>query len=186
MPGLRKRTGSGALRKLFGAPAIAILALVLAFCAASAAHAQIVVIGDSNVAGKGVAANDAYPAKLERTLHAKGYNYTVTNAGVNGDTTQGVLGRLDSSVPQGTKLAIVWVGINDLRAGVPAGTVEAGRQAIAAHLRARGIKVVLLGPRHQLAGQPQYLQGDAQTHLNPAGYDVIVARTLPQIIAALR
>ncbi len=79
----------------------------------------------------------------------------------------------------------MWVGINDLRAGVSAAQVQSGRQAIAAKLRARGIKVLMLGPRHGLAGQPQYLTGDQQQHLNAAGYDVIVARTIGRVRALI-
>jgi acyl-CoA thioesterase-1 len=145
------------------------------------AKAQIVAIGDSNVAGKGVSSSENYPSQLERALRAKGYEVHVVNEGINGDTSAGVLSRIDSAVPSGTRLAIVWVGINDLRAGVPAAQVEANRHAIAAKLRARGIKVLLLGPRHGLAGQPQYLTGDRQNHLNAAGYGVIVARTIGQV-----
>jgi acyl-CoA thioesterase-1 len=153
--------------------------------AAFAASINIVVIGDSNIAGKGVSSSETYPSRLERALRAKGYDVRVANEGINGDTVPGVASRADSAVPPGTKLAIVWVGINDLRAGVPAGKVEQGRQAIAAHLRARGIKVLLLGPRHGLAGQPQYLTGDRQQHLNAAGYDVIVARTIGRVQALI-
>lgn len=152
---------------------------------AAAEPIQIVVIGDSNVVGKGVSRSEAYPAKLERALKARGYDVGVVNAGRTGDTTDGVLARVDSDVPQGTKLAIVWVGINDLRSGASEATVEAGRQAIARRLRARGIPVILVGPRHGLRNQPQYLLGDPQFHLNPAGYDVVVARTLPAIRAVI-
>jgi acyl-CoA thioesterase-1 len=36
-------------------------------------------------------------------LRAKGINVEVVNAGINGDTTEGMLDRLDSAVPSGTK-----------------------------------------------------------------------------------
>jgi lysophospholipase L1-like esterase len=145
----------------------------------------VAAIGDSNIAGKGVSSSDTYPAKLERALRAKGYDVRVLNSGINDDTAKGVLSRLGSAAPQGTKVAVVLVGINDLRAGVPAATVEADRQAIARTLRARGIGVILLGPRHGLASHPEYLQGDIQTHLNAADYDALVARTLPDVTALL-
>ena len=79
------------MKYLFLAFSPATLTFLVAMSAASVAQAQIVVIGDSNVAGKGVASSDNYPAKLERALRAKGYKGTVTNAGINGDTTQGVI-----------------------------------------------------------------------------------------------
>jgi len=152
----------------------------------STVQAQVVVIGDSNIAGAGVASTDNYPAKLERALRARGYRGTVINAGTNGDTTQGVLGRLDSDVPPGTKVAIVWVGINDIRRhGATIDSVRANKQEIANRLRARGIKVIMLGPKYYPTGHPELLQQDRDQHLNAAGYDTLVARTLPQVEAAL-
>jgi len=41
--------------------------------------------------GKGVARNEAFPAQLEAILRAKGLNVNVINAGINGDTTEGML-----------------------------------------------------------------------------------------------
>jgi acyl-CoA thioesterase-1 len=104
--------------------------LVLALFTVANAHAEsilITAIGDSNIAGKGVSSSDAYPAKLERALRAKGYDVRVLNNGITGDTTKGVLSRLSSAAPKGTQVAIVWVGINDLRAGASPGAVEADR-----------------------------------------------------------
>jgi lysophospholipase L1-like esterase len=169
---------------------LAFLATVLTFWialdASSVAQAQIVVIGDSNIAGKGVASSDNYPAKLERALRARGYKGSVVNAGINGDTTQGVLGRLDSDVPSGTRVAIVWVGVNDIRRhGASVESVRANKQEIASRLRARGIKVIVLGRDYHPTGHPELVQNDRDQHLNAAGYDTVVARTLPQVEAAL-
>jgi lysophospholipase L1-like esterase len=117
---------------------------------------------------------------------APGVTGTVINAGINGDTTQGVLGRLDSDVPAGTKVAIVWVGINDIRKhGASVESVEANKQEIAKRLSARGIKVIMLGREDRPTGHPELFQNDSDRHLNAAGYDTVVARTLPQVEAAL-
>jgi acyl-CoA thioesterase I len=150
--------------------------------------AQIVVIGDSNVAGRGVASSENYTAQLERALRAKGYQVTVTNAGINGDTTVGVLNRLDSDVPAGTKVVVLWTGVNDRRAGVPVETIQANKAAAVARLRARGIKVVVVTRSIALALHTRaenVQQGDPQTHLTAAGYSAAVQRTLPEIEAAL-
>jgi acyl-CoA thioesterase-1 len=66
---------------------------------AHAAEATIVALGASHTYGKGVARNETYPAQLEALLRAKGYAVRVINAGVNGDTTAGMLARLDRAVP---------------------------------------------------------------------------------------
>src|SRR5207253_6173329 len=63
------------------------------------AHAQIVALGASNVAGRGVDSSQAFPAQLERMLAAKGYNVHIVNAGINGNTNADMLARLDQAVP---------------------------------------------------------------------------------------
>jgi acyl-CoA thioesterase I len=78
----------------------------LSFLAVPADAATIVALGASNTYGKGVARNQAYPAQLEAILRAKGSNVRVVNAGINGDTTEGMLGRLDRAVPKGTSAVI--------------------------------------------------------------------------------
>ena len=64
---------------------------------ANAAAAQIVAFGASNTAGYGVGSDEAWPARLEAMLRSKGYQATVANAGISGDTTAGMLERLDFS-----------------------------------------------------------------------------------------
>src|SRR4051794_41974175 len=108
---------------------------------AEPARAQIVAIGASNVAGRGVSSSDAWPAQLEGMLVAKGRNVHVTNAGNNGDTNAGMLARLDSAVPQGTKIVLLdrYGGGWDGR-GVGKGGQKAGMGGDGAKLRSRGIK----------------------------------------------
>ena len=85
---------------------------------AAAASINIVVLGASNTYGKGVARNAALPAQLQAMLRAKGYDVRVGNAGINGDTTAGMLRRLNAAVPAGTRLVILQPGNNDVRKGV--------------------------------------------------------------------
>ena len=82
--------------------------LVFATVAAVAcpADAQVVCLGASNTAGKGVSQQEAYPAQLEIMLRARHYDGGVANAGVSGDTTWGMLNRLESAVPIGTRVVI--------------------------------------------------------------------------------
>src|ERR1700757_3889265 len=82
--------------------------------ATALAEVRIVALGDSGIRGKGVPESQAYPAQLEAALKARGHEVTVTNQGVNGDTTAGVLARLDSAVPPGTNIVILKIGVNDL------------------------------------------------------------------------
>ena len=62
--------------------------------AACAATIHIVAFGDSATAGYLVPRDKAYPAQLRAALHAKGYDVTVKNAGMNGDTTRASVDRV--------------------------------------------------------------------------------------------
>jgi hypothetical protein len=84
-------------RTFLGAAACLVLGL-LGF--AATAEAQIVALGASNTRGMGVAFEAAYPAQLEAMLRAKGYSGGVLNAGISGDTTTGMLTRLDMTLTQ--------------------------------------------------------------------------------------
>lgn len=112
---------------------------------ASAQEATIVTLGDSNTSGFGVGAQEAFPARLEAMLRKRGQAVRVVNAGVPGDTFGGMLGRVDSSVPQGTRLAIVQGGYNDLVDGVPPDQTVADLRGILSNLHGRHIKTVLCG-----------------------------------------
>jgi acyl-CoA thioesterase-1 len=152
------------------------LALV---CALTSANAQVVALGASNTAGKGVSSHEAYPAQLEAMLKARGYSMSVINAGVSGDTTPGMLARLDQAVPQGTRLVIFQPGSNDLRRG----TASAAPQ-ILARLKARGIKVVMLS-NSMLGAIPAQMHQPDRVHLTAEGYHLLAAQMLPRVIAAL-
>jgi acyl-CoA thioesterase-1 len=123
----------GALFALFAAPVRAEMPL------------QIVALGDSLTAGHGLLAQDSYPSKLQAALRAKGYNVTVANAGVSGDTTAQGLARVDWSVPQGTQAVIVEFGANDMFRGVPPATVKKNLEAIIQKLKARHIEIMIAG-----------------------------------------
>src|SRR5580700_9436542 len=118
---------------------LAMLAGMSNFAAGSAFAATIVALGASNTYGKGVARNQAYPAQLEAILRAKGLNVHFVNAGINGDTTAGMLGRLDRVVPNGTSVVILQPGGNDGRKNSADRTAD-----IQSRLGARGIPVIMM------------------------------------------
>ena len=131
------------------------LALVTIICLASAAAPgraadrplKIVVLGDSLTAGLGLPADQAFPAKLQAALKAKGENVVVVNAGVSGDTASAGLARLDWSVPQDADAVIVELGANDALRGIDPKQTKAALDAILARLDARPVPVLLAGMR---------------------------------------
>jgi acyl-CoA thioesterase-1 len=185
--------------------ALALLLLALTCTVPAAAEPiRIVAFGDSNTYGYGVARKNAYPAKLERALRAKRYKAKVINAGINGDTTEGALKRLEWTVLENTDITIVEFGTNDRRAGRSAKGIRANLDLIVRRLRLFGSEVLLVSYRGaDLAALAEkhnalyfkwdvprkaryYVRGNPGNHLNARGYDVIVARMLPQIEMLIR
>lgn len=148
----------------------------LALGVGSADAANVVALGASNTYGKGVARGQAYPAQLEAILRAKGLNVRVVNAGINGDTTEGMLQRLDRAVPNGTSAVILQPGGNDRRKGSPDRTAD-----IQSRLSARGIAMIML-PNGMLRGLPH--QPDGQ-HLTPEGYHMLAEQLASQVSGAI-
>jgi acyl-CoA thioesterase-1 len=133
-----------------------ILVLTVALTVAGAALAEgpagnearpvkMVVLGDSLSAGFGLGAADAFPAKLQKALKAKGINVDMSNAGVSGDTASGGRDRLEWSVPDGTQAVIVELGANDALRGTDPAVTRAALSDILTRLKARDIPVMLCG-----------------------------------------
>jgi acyl-CoA thioesterase-1 len=106
---------------------------------------RIVALGDSLTAGYGLPANDAFAAKLDAALKAKGVAAAIVNAGVSGDTASGGLERLAWSVPDGTDGVIVELGANDMLRGIDPKLTKASLAKILDRLAARHIPVLLAG-----------------------------------------
>ncbi len=160
-----------------------IAALMLLALGVHPSFAQIVAFGASNTAGYGVGSGEAFPARIEALLHAKGYNVSVANAGISGDTTSGMLSRIDSAVPRGTKLVLLAItNYNDSRRGVDPSQHTANAASIVGHIRALGAKVIMV--RFSEVPGSSYRQPDGR-HLTAQGHAMLAQRLLPQVIAAL-
>jgi acyl-CoA thioesterase I len=147
---------------------------------AAPSQAQIVALGASVVQGYGVSSGEAFPEQLQAMLRAKGKQYSVSNQGVYGDTTAGVLARLDSAVPDGTRTVILLIGGNDVRKGGSVADAKAGVGTIIARLSARKIHVINAMPYYMAARSKGMVTNDG-IHLNAAGQKYMAAALLPQI-----
>ena len=127
--------------------ALVLAAAPRAFAAAADRPVRIVALGDSLTAGLGLAANEAFPAKLEQALRAKGIAVEISNAGVSGDTATGGLARLDWSVPEGADAVIVELGANDMLRGIDPKVTRQALAEIVRRLSERRIAVLLAGMR---------------------------------------
>ena len=107
------------------------------------ASAQIVVLGHSAAHGY-VAENEMWSSVLERILRARGSQVHVTNAGINGETTEAELARVDNAVPNGTKIVVLTInGFNDAhKLANGAAGAAANVAAIKRKISARGIRII--------------------------------------------
>jgi acyl-CoA thioesterase-1 len=150
-------------------------AAILLFCALmGSASAQVVALGASNTEGRGVSA-----AQLQAMLQARGSSLRVTNAGVSGDTTGGMLARLSSAVPDGTKIVILQFGGND-RGKTSLEMHQANIASIQQQLRKRGIRIVQADGLVRSAWAAGLVQPD-HIHLTAEGYRRVAAQLLPSI-----
>ncbi len=133
-----------AFKILFGALLVAIMAMPTAV-PAIADPVNIVGMGDSLMAGYDLGPGEPFAARLQEALKKDGYDATVTNAGVSGDTTSDGLARLDWSVPDGTGLVLLELGSNDMLRGIDPALTKKNLEAMIERLKQRNIKIVLFG-----------------------------------------
>jgi acyl-CoA thioesterase-1 len=146
------------------------------------ADGVVVALGDSLTAGLGVAADEAFPARLEARLKAEGYAYRVVNAGVSGDTTAGGLRRVDWVLRVGPEVVIVALGANDgLRGQSPQATRANLEEIVARRARVALMPFLLDG----VAGVPRLNQADG-IHPTAAGQQVIADHLWPYLRPLLR
>lgn len=126
----------------------ALVALILTVAApllAAAAPARILMLGDSITAGYGLAPEDALPRQLQDRLRKDGFEATVLDAGVSGDTTAGGRSRLAWSLADKPTHVIVALGGNDLLRAIDPKDTRANLDAILAELKNRNLPTMLVG-----------------------------------------
>lgn len=113
----------------------------------AAAAIRLAALGDSLTAGYGLPAADAFPVRLQQALAAAGYDVTIANFGVSGDTTAGGLARLGAVLAAKPDGVIVELGANDMLRGLDPETARANLDAILQRITAAGLPVMLCGMR---------------------------------------
>lgn len=113
---------------------------------AQAAPIRILAFGDSLTAGYNLPAGQSFADQLETALKARGYDATVIQGGVSGDTSTGGKARLDW-VLGGAKAdhVIVELGANDALRGIDPAQTAANIDAILTNLQGKNVKVLLAG-----------------------------------------
>ena len=121
---------------------------------------QILVLGDSLTAGYELDPAFAFPVRLEKALRDDGYDVSVVNGGVSGDTSSGGLSRLDWTlvgVPGGRPdLAIVELGANDALRGIEPWLTRQNLAKIIDRFKADGTAVLIAGMKAPPNMGPDY------------------------------
>jgi acyl-CoA thioesterase I len=130
------------IRKLLAAIALSLLAPA---AAAADEPCRIAVLGDSLTSSYGLDLAQGFPARLEQRLAEAGFDCTVLDAGVTGDTSAGGRARLDWLLADEPSHVIVELGGNDALRALPPDEMERNLDAIIARLQAEGIPVLLAG-----------------------------------------
>jgi acyl-CoA thioesterase-1 len=73
----------------------------------------VLFLGTSLTAGLGLEPDSAYPQQLQRKIDAAGLPYQAVNAGVSGETSAGLLRRLDWILQSPAHVIVVETGAND-------------------------------------------------------------------------
>ncbi len=111
------------------------------------AEKNILIFGDSLVAGLGLDPSDAFPAQLDAKLKEMNPNINVLNAGVSGDTSSGGMARLEwvlGSYPD-LDLVVILFGGNDALRGIHPDLTRRNINKMVELLKSRNIPTLVAG-----------------------------------------
>ncbi|MEE2708920.1 MAG: arylesterase [Gemmatimonadota bacterium] len=120
----------------------------------------ILFFGDSLAAGFGIDPDLAFPALIQKKIDALGWDFTVVNAGLSGETTAGGVRRIDWVLQRKIDLLFLELGGNDGLRGIDLGSTKANLQKIIDRTRAiyPDVRVVLAGMQIPPNMGPEYIQ----------------------------
>jgi acyl-CoA thioesterase-1 len=100
-----------------------------------AGRGTILFLGTSLTAGLGLDPDSAYPQQLQRKIDAAHLPYHTVNAGVSGETSAGLLRRLDWMLQRPAQVIVVETGANDGLRGQPVAGTRATIGQVLARIR---------------------------------------------------
>ena len=118
---------------------------------------QVVCLGDSLTEGYGVAAAEAYPARVERRLRAEGRSdVRLVNAGISGSTSASGLARLRWQLRASPRILLLALGANDGLRGFDLQVTRRNLSDVIQLARAQGLTVLLAGMQLPPNYGPEY------------------------------
>jgi acyl-CoA thioesterase I len=106
---------------------------------------RIVAFGDSLTYGYNLPIDDSYPSKLQKKLDQEGYFYKVINLGVNGETTEQGLARLQSVLSYEPDIVLLEFGANDYLKRLPPENARKNLEEMVKFFDKNGVKVIPVG-----------------------------------------
>ncbi|TRO41161.1 arylesterase [Pseudomonas sp. ALS1131] len=123
-------------------------ALALMFWAQGAVAGTLLVVGDSISAAFGLDSRQGWVAMLQERLRKEGFEHSVVNASISGDTSAGGAARLSALLAEHKpELVIIELGGNDGLRGQPPAQLQQNLASMIDASQASGAKVLLLGMR---------------------------------------
>lgn len=95
-----------------------ILLLPLRYAQAQEDRQHILFFGDSITAGYGIDTNQAFPFLIKQKIDSLGWDYSVQNGGLSGETSAGGLRRIDWMLQKNIDVFILELGGNDGLRGI--------------------------------------------------------------------
>src|SRR5438270_8251326 len=95
----------------------------------------VLFVGTSLTAGLGLNPDSAYPQLIQEKIESAHLPFAVVNAGVSGETTAGLLRRLDWLLRGNFDVVVVESGANDGLRGTPVATVKENLRTIVSRIR---------------------------------------------------
>ena len=113
---------------------------------AMSARSTVLFVGTSLTAGLGLEPDSAYPMLLQRKIDSAGLPFDVVNAGVSGETSSGLLDRLDWVLRGKFAVLVLETGANDGLRGIPPATLRTNLEKALDRIKAErpDVHVVLI------------------------------------------
>ncbi|HSN16950.1 MAG TPA: arylesterase [Gammaproteobacteria bacterium] len=141
------------------------LAPVLGWTAPAPQPHVILVMGDSLSAAYNIDPAQGWVNLLQQRLESSGYDYTVVNASISGETTSGGLTRLPGALKEhGPGIVIIELGANDGLRGLPLKVLHDDLTGMILASERAGAKVLLVGMLLPPNYGGAYTQSFAQTY----------------------
>lgn len=122
---------------------------------------KILFFGDSLTAGYGLEISQAFPSLIQQRIDSLGFDYSIINAGLSGETTASGKNRLDWVLEDDIDIIILELGANDGLRGIPLVETQSNLQGMIDMVRKRlpEAKIILAGMKIPPNMGPEYTSG---------------------------